>query len=354
MLAPFFFLFLQPMEFTASQIAAILNGKVEGDENITISKLSKIEEGETGGISFLANPKYTNYIYTTKASVVIVNDSFIPEKAISCTLIKVPDAYQAFTQLLSYYNQLKNEKIGVEKPSHISESARMGEQVYVGAFAYIGENVKIGKNVKIYPQVYIGDDCSIGDNTIFYAGVKVYSDSVIGSDCILHANAVVGSDGFGFAPNKNGTFDKIPQIGNVIIGDRVEIGAETTIDRATFGSTELKDGVKLDNHIQIAHNVVIGENTVIAAQTGIAGSTKIGKNCMIGGQVAIAGHISIPDNVKMGAKTGVASSPKEGAILQGSPAMNYRDYFRSSAIFRNLPKLKQQVDNLTKKIKENE
>ena len=336
------------MEFTASQIATLLKGTVEGDPTVKVSKFSKIEEGEKGGISFLANAKYINYIYDTKASVVIVNNTFIPEKPVSCTLIRVPDAYQAITQLLTYYQQRRADKTGVESPSFISKTASVGDNLYVGAFAYIGENVKIGHNVKIYPHVYIGDNSRIGDNTVLFAGAKIYSESVIGKDCIIHANAVIGSDGFGFAPTENGDYNKIPQIGNVIIEDNVEIGAETTIDRATMGSTILKKGVKLDNHIQVAHNVVIGENTAIAAQTGIAGSTKIGKNCMIGGQVAIAGHIQIPDNVKVGAKAGIASSPKEGAVLQGSPAMNVKDFYRSSAIFRKLPELKRQIDSLTK------
>lgn len=345
----YFFLFLQLMKFTASQIASILNGKIEGDENISVSKLSKIEEGEVGSISFLSNVKYTNYVYSTKASIVLVNDDFVPEKPITCTLIKVKDAYQAFTQLLTYYNQAKGEKSGVEEPNFISKSAKIGQNLYLGAFAYIGENVTIGDNVKIYPQVYIGDNSIIGNNTTLFAGTKVYTDCKIGDDCILHANVVIGSDGFGFAPKENGEYDKIPQIGNVEIGNNVEIGAETTIDRATLGSTKIGNGVKLDNHIQVAHNVVIGENTAIAAQTGIAGSTKIGKNCMIGGQVAIAGHITIPDNVKVGAKSGIASSPKSGAVLQGSPAMNLRDFYRSAAIFKILPELKKQVDVLTKK-----
>ncbi len=338
------------MEFTATQIATLLNGKIEGDQNVTVSKFSKIEEGEKGSISFLANIKYTGYIYETKASIVLVNDTFTPDKPISCTLIKVPDAYQAITKLLTFYNQNKTEKSGIEKPSFIAESAKIGNDIYLGAFAYIGNKVRIGNNVKIYPHVYLGDNVTIDDNTVLYSGVKVYSDCVVGKNCIIHAGAVIGSDGFGFAPTEKGDYNKIPQIGNVIIGNSVEIGAGTTIDRATMGNTLIKDGVKLDNLIQIAHNVVIGEHTAIAAQTGIAGSTKIGKNCMIGGQVAIAGHIMIPDNVKVGAMAGVASTPKEGAILQGSPAMNYKDFYRASAVFKILPDLKRQLDSLTKKI----
>jgi len=342
------------MKFTASQIAAILNGKIEGDENITVSKLSKIEEGEKGSISFLSNVKYTNFIYNTKASIVIVNNDFKPEKSISATLIKVDDAYQAFTQLLTYYNQVKLEKIGIESPSFISETAKIGNDPYIGAFAYIGENVKIGNNVKLYPQTFIGDNVTIGDNSVLFPGVKIYSESIIGVDCIIHANVIIGADGFGFAPTGDGDYNKIPQTGNVIIGNKVEIGSGTTIDRATLGSTKIGDGVKLDNLIQVAHNVVIGDNTVIAAQTGIAGSAKIGKNCMIGGQVAVAGHITIPDNVRIGATSGVASSPKkEGVILQGSPAIAMRDFYRSAAVFKILPELKRQVDILTKKLNQN-
>ena len=342
------------MKFKASQIAAILNGTIEGNEDVFVSKLAKIEEGEKGSISFLSNVKYTNFIYNTKASVVIVNDDFKPEKNISATLIRVKDAYQAFTQLLTYYNQAKLDKKGIENPSYISKTATIGNEPYIGAFAYIGENVKLGNNVKIYPQVYVGDNVSIGDNTTLFSGVKVYAESVIGNDCILHANAVVGADGFGFAPTEDGNFIKIPQTGNVIIGNKVEIGSQTTVDRATLGSTILRDGVKLDNLIQIAHNVVIGENTVIAAQTGVAGSAKVGKNCMIGGQVAIAGHITIPDNVKIGATSGVASSPKkEGVTLQGAPAMEMRDFYRSAAVFKILPELKKQIDTITKKLNQN-
>jgi len=340
------------MKFTASQIAAILNGKIEGDEQISISTLSKIEEGKKGSISFLSNSKYTNYIYSTEASIVIVNEDFRPEKTINATLIKVADAYQAFTKLLTYYNKVKLDKSGIENPSFVSKTASIGKDSYIGAFAYLGENVKIGDNVKIYPHVYIGDNSVIGDNTTLFSGVKIYSESVLGANCIIHANAIIASDGFGFAPTENGDYNKIPQTGNVSIGDNVEIGAGTTIDRATLGSTRIENGVKLDNLIQIAHNVVVGENTVIAAQTGIAGSTKIGKNCMIGGKVAIAGHIAIPDGVKIGATSGVSASPKkEGAILQGSPAIEMRNFYRSAAIFKMLPDLKRQVDTLTKNLK---
>lgn len=342
------------MDFTATQIATLLNGEIIGDKTVTVNKLSKIEEGEKESISFLSNDKYENYIYNTKASIVIINKSFLPKKEIQSTLIKVDDAYIAFTQLLEYYNQVKNNKTGVEKPNFISKSAKIGENHYIGAFSYIGNNAKIGENVKIYPQVYIGDSVTIGANTTLYAGVKVYSETVIGDDCILHSNVVIGSDGFGFAPTKNGDFTKIPQIGNVVIGNKVEIGAETTIDRATLGNTKINDGVKLDNHIQIAHNVIIGKNTVIAAQTGIAGSTRIGENCMIGGQVAIAGHLNIPNNTKIGAKAGIAGNPKkEGLTLQGSPALEIRNFFRSSAVFKQLPELKRQVDILTKKLNNN-
>ena len=341
------------MNFTAKQIAAILNGTIVGNELISVNKLSKIEEGKKGSISFLSNDKYTKYIYNTKASIVIVSDLFTPDYELDTTLVKVKDPYQAFTKLLEYYNKVKLNKIGKETPLFINETAKLGAGHYIGAFAYIGNNVVIGKNVKIFPHVCVGDNVTIKDNCVIYSGCKIYSETQIGNNCIIHAGAVIGSDGFGFAPMDDGTYKKIPQIGNVIIHDNVEIGASTSIDRATLGSTIINKGVKLDNLIQIAHNVVIGENTVIAAQTGIAGSAKIGKNCMIGGQVAIAGHIKLPDNTKLGAKTGIATNLKEeGLVLQGSPAMETRGFFRSSVIFRQLPDLRRQIDKLTKEIKQ--
>ena len=337
------------MKFTAAQIAGILEGEVVGNPNAEVYKLSKIEEGIEGSLTFLANPKYANFIYTTAATITIVNNDFIPENELTTTLIKVEDAYQSFSKLLEYYNQVKLMKSGIEQPSVISENVIYGDQLYLGSFSYIGKNVTIGNNVKIYPNCFIGDNVTIGDNCIFFAGVKIYSETVIGSNCNFHSGCVVGSDGFGFAPTEDGTFSKIPQIGNVIIEDDVEIGANTTIDRATLGVTLIRKGVKLDNHIQIAHNVEIGENTVIAAQTGIAGSTKIGNNCLIGGQVGIAGHITIGNNVRVQAQSGVGKNVKDGEILQGSPSFGYADYSKSYVHFRNLPKIVSDIEELKKK-----
>ncbi len=339
------------MKFTATQIASILEGEVVGDPNVEVFKLSKIEEGSEGSLTFLANPKYNNYIYSTKASVAIVNHTFSPELPIATTLIKVADAYKAFSKLLEYYNQVKLMKSGIEQPSVISEQVTYGEGLYLGSFCYIGKNVTIGKNVKIYPNSFIGDNVTIGDNCIFFAGVRVYSESEIGSNCTLHSGTIIGSDGFGFAPKPDGTYDKVPQIGNVIIEDNVEIGSCSTIDRATLGSTIIRKGVKLDNQIQVAHNVEIGDNTVIAAQTGIAGSTKIGKNCMIGGQVGIAGHLTIGDGVKIQAQSGIGKNLKDGETVQGSPAFNYGDYSKSYVHFKNLPKLINELDQIKKELK---
>lgn len=342
------------MEFSAKQIAQIIDGIVEGDENILVSNLSKIEEGTIGTLSFLANPAYTNYIYSTNASIVIVNKSFVLENPVksSCTLIRVENAYESFAKLLELYNQINTEKEGVEQPSFVSSNAKIGENCYIGAFAYIGQNVSIGNHVKIYPHVYIGDNCKIGNNTTLFSGVKIYHDCVIGMNCTIHASTVVGSDGFGFAPNNEGhVFTKVPQIGNVIIEDDVEIGSNSSIDRATLGSTILRKGVKLDNLVQIAHNVEIGENTVIAGLSGIAGSTKVGKNCMIGAQVGVAGHLRIANGVKIAGQSGIGSSiDKEGEILQGSPAFNIGEFKRSYVLFRGLPKLNDKVSDLTKKI----
>lgn len=342
------------MEFSAQQIAALLNGEVQGDENTVVTNLSKIEEGVSKTLSFLANPAYTNYIYTTDASIVIVNKSLVLDKPIksTCTLIRVDNAYESFAKLLELYTQIKGNKVGIEQPSFISTSAVMGADCYVGAFAYIGQNVKIGDNVKIYPHVFIGDNAEIGDDTTLFSGVKVYHECKIGKNCTVHAGTVIGSDGFGFAPNSEGqAFTKVPQIGNVIIEDNVEVGSNTSIDRATLGSTRLKTGVKLDNLVQIAHNVEIGENTVIAGLTGVAGSTKVGKNCMIGAQVGIAGHLKIADGVKIAGQSGIGSSiEKEGEIVQGSPAFNIGDYKRSYVLFRSLPKLNDKISELTKKL----
>ncbi|WBU89143.1 UDP-3-O-(3-hydroxymyristoyl)glucosamine N-acyltransferase [Cellulophaga omnivescoria] len=337
------------MKFTASQIASILEGEVQGDPEITVHTLAKIEEGKAGSLTFLANPKYTPHLYTTKASITIVNKDFLPEKDFTTTLIKVDDAYQSFTKLLTYYDQVKNDKSGIEQPVYVDESASYGENVYLGAFTYIGKNVTIGENAKIYPNVYISDNVTIGDNVSLFSGAKICSDSIIGNNCVIHTGVIIGSDGFGFSPNTDGTFTKIPQIGNVILEDNVDVGAGTTIDRATMGSTIIRKGVKLDNQIQIAHNVEIGENTVIAAQTGIAGSTKIGKNCMIGGQVGIVGHISIGDNVRIQAQSGIGKNIKDNEVLQGSPAMNYGDFNKSYVHFKNLPKIVKGINNIEKK-----
>jgi UDP-3-O-[3-hydroxymyristoyl] glucosamine N-acyltransferase len=337
------------MKFTAKQISEMLNGTVEGDESVIISKLSRIEEGEIEGITFLANPKYTQYIYTTKASVVVVANDFVPEQRLSPTLIRVENPYLSFAVLLEAYNQIKFNKKGISKHSFIHESAVLGQNCYVGEFASIGENVTLGDNVKIYPNSYIGDSVTIGNNTTIFAGVKLYCDTIIGEKCTVHSGAVIGADGFGFAPSGDNNYQKIAQTGNVVIEDNVEIGANTTIDRATLGSTIIRKGVKIDNLIQIAHNVEIGENTVIAAQTGISGSTKIGKNCMIGGQVGIVGHITIADNVKIQAQSGINKSLTiEGEAVQGAPAYNIKEYLKSYVHFKNLPGIVSRLENLEK------
>ncbi|WP_339886840.1 UDP-3-O-(3-hydroxymyristoyl)glucosamine N-acyltransferase [uncultured Flavobacterium sp.] len=337
------------MKFTAEQIAGILNGEVVGNPNAEVYKLAKIEEGTEGSLTFLANKKYINYIYSTLATITIVNIDFVPEQEITTTLIKVEDAYKAFSTLLEYYNQVKLMKSGIEQPSVISENVTYGEGLYLGSFCYIGKNVSIGENVKIYPNTFIGDNVNIGDNCIFFAGVRIYSESEIGNNCTFHSGCIVGSDGFGFAPLEDGTYSKIPQIGNVIIEDNVEVGANTTIDRATLGSTFIRKGVKLDNHIQVAHNVEIDENTVIAAQTGIAGSTKIGKNCMIGGQVGISGHLVIGNGVKIQAQSGIGKSIGDNEVVQGSPAFNYVDFAKSFVHFKNLPNIVNELEELKKK-----
>lgn len=337
------------MIFTAGQIAGILEGELEGNPDIAVHKLAKIEEGEKGSLTFLSNPKYTPHIYTTKASITIVNKDFVPEHHLDTALIKVEDAYESFSKLLEYYDHAKNKRTGIENPSYISESASYGVGLYLGAFAYIGANTILGDNVQIFPNAYVGDNVVLGNNVQVWPGAKICSESVIGNNCIIHSSAVVGSDGFGFAPNKSGEFTKIPQTGNVILEDDVDVGTGTTIDRATLGSTILRKGVKLDNQIQIAHNVEIGEHTVIAAQTGIAGSTKIGKNCMIGGQVGIVGHIVIGDRVRIQAQSGVGRNVKNDEMLQGSPAFKYGDYNKSYVHFKNLPKLSKRINKLEKK-----
>jgi len=339
------------MKFTAAQIAGILEGEVVGNQNAEVFKLSKIEEGTEGSLTFLANPKYINYIYSTQATITIVNNTFEPEQEITTTLIKVEDAYKSFSKLLEYYNQVKLMKSGIEQPSVISEGVTYGSDLYLGTFCYVGKNVPIGDIVKIYPNTFIGDNVTIGDNCVFFAGVRIYSETVIGNRCTIHSGTIIGSDGFGFAPQEDGTYVKVPQIGNVIIEDDVEIGACTTVDRATLGSTVIRKGVKLDNHIQVAHNVEIGENTVIAAQTGIAGTTKIGKNCLIGGQVGFAGHLVIGDGVKIQAQSGIGKNLEAGEVVQGSPAFNYGDFAKSFVHFRNLPKIVSDLEELKNTIK---
>lgn len=340
------------MKIAAEQIASVLEGEIVGNPAIEVSTLAKIEEGTAGSITFLANPRYAQHIYTTQASVVIVNRTFEPEQPVAATLIKVDDAYKAFSKLLEYYNEVKLMKSGIEQPSVISEGVEYGDDLYLGSFCYIGKNVKIGNNVKIYPNTFVGDNVRIGDNTVLFAGVRIYSETVIGEKCTLHAGVIVGSDGFGFAPNADGTFNKVPQIGNVIIEDNVEIGAASTIDRATLGSTIIRQGVKLDNQIQIAHNVEIGENTVIASQSGVAGSTKIGKNCMIGGQVGIVGHITIGDNVRIQAQSGVTKNLENGVAVQGSPALPHGEFLKSYSYFKNFSKIVSDLETVKKKINE--
>ncbi len=337
------------MKFTAAQIANLLHGIVEGNPEAEIYKLAKIEEGTEGSLTFLSNPRYTPFIYSTNASVTIVKDSFQPEERIKTTLIRVKDPYKAFSTLLEHYNQIKLNISGIEEPVYISDSAQYGENIYLGAFAYLGKNVSIGNNVKIYPHTYIGDNVTIGDDTIIFPGVKIYSETTIGKSCIFHGGAVIGADGFGFSPGDTGEYSKVPQIGNVIIGDNVDIGAGTTIDRATLGSTIIGNGVKLDNQIQIAHNVEIGENTAIAAQTGIAGSTKIGRNCLIGGQVGIAGHMKIGNRVKIQAQSGIGRNIEDDEVIQGSPSFNFGDFNKSYVHFKNLPKIVDRINQLEKK-----
>ena len=336
------------MKFSAAQIAGMINGIIEGDPEITISKLSKIEEGEPGSLSFLANPLYTQYIYTTKASIVIVNNSFVAEHPVGATMIRVESADIAFAKLLENYNRIKYDKKGISEHSVISSSASLGINVYIGEFAVIGDRVVIGNNVKIYPHAFIDDNTMVDDNTILFSGVKIYSDNKIGKNCIIHAGSVIGADGFRFN-QQDGRNIKVPQIGNVIIEDDVEIGSNCTIDRATFGSTVIRKGVKLDNLIHIAHNVEIGENTCIAAGTGIAGSVKVGKNCMISGHVSVTNHVTIADGTMLGGATGVSRSlTKPGQAYLGAPALEVSKFRRSIALFRNLPELAERINKLEK------
>ena len=336
------------ISFTAQQIALLIQGKIEGEATAVVKQFGKIESAMPGEISFLANPKYEDFLYTTKASVIIVNESLVLKKKITATLIRVPDAYAAFATLLTKYQEMKNENlVGIQSPSFIASTAKLGEQNFVAAFAYIGENVKTGNNVKIFPNAVIGENVSIGNNVTIHAGVIIYSDCVLGNTITIHAGSIIGSDGFGFAPNADGSYQKIPQLGNVIIEDDVEIGSNTTIDRATIGSTIIKKGVKIDNLIQIAHNVEIGENTVIAAQVGISGSTKIGKGVMMGGQSGTIGHIVIADGIKIAARTGITKDFKEAGItLSGYPAREQSAFLRAQVAQKNLPALEKRVKEL--------
>lgn len=331
----------------------MLDGKLEGNPDVKVSNIAKIEEAGEGMLSFIANPKYEEFIYTTNASILIVNESLVIERPIKSTLIRVKDAYSSFALLLEQYRYLTGNKSGIQQPSYIPASVKMGENVFVGAFAYLGENVVLGNNVKIYPGVYLGDNVIVNNDSILYPGVKVYDNCIVGSRVMLHAGCVIGGDGFGFAPQPDGSYKKVPQIGNVVIHDDVEIGANTTIDRATMGSTVIRKGVKLDNLIQVAHNVDIGINTVIAAQTGVSGSTKIGQNCVIGGQVGMVGHIHIADNTKINAQSGLSKSiTVPNTSLTGSPAYDYKSSLKSQAIFRNLPDLEKRVKELEEMVKQ--
>ncbi len=342
------------MQFTAAQIALIINGKLEGDADVKVGNFGKIEEARTGQLSFLANPKYEEYLYQTRASIVIVNESLELKQAVAATLIRVPDAYSAFATLLAKYQELRTQQLsGIQQPSFIAPSAKLGEGIFVAAFVHIGENVTIGNNVKLFPGVVLGDNVQLGNDCMIHAGVKIYHDCVIGSHVTIHAGTVIGSDGFGFAPLEDGSFKKVPQIGNVVVEDYVEIGANATIDRATMGSTIIKSGAKLDNLIQIAHNVEVGNHTVIAAQSGVSGSTKLGKNVMMGGQSGIAGHLTIADGSRINGQSGVAKSIKEpNTTVTGSPAYDYASTIRSQAIMRNLPQLEKRVKELEKLVQQ--
>lgn len=342
------------MQFSAAQIAMIVGAEVEGDASKAVGSFGKIEEAQEGQLTFLANPKYEEFLYTTKASIIIVNSSQELKEPVSATLLRVPDAYSAFAMLLRRYQEIMTQQLtGIQQPSYLSATARLGDNVFVGAFVYVGENAKIGANVKLFPGVYIGNNVSISDNTILYPGVKVYNDCVIGKNVTIHAGAVIGGDGFGFAPQPDGTFKKIPQIGNVVIEDYVEIGSNSTIDRATIGSTVIHKGAKLDNLIQIAHNVEIGSNTVMAAQAGVSGSTKIGSNVMVGGQAGIVGHLHIADGAKINAQSGVSKSIKvPNVAVTGSPAFDYTSALRSQALSRSLPDMEKRIGELEKLVQQ--
>jgi len=332
----------------------MIQGRIEGDPSLAVGSFGKIEEAVAGQLAFLANPKYEEYLYSTGASIIIINESQELKQALKATLIRVPDAYTAFAALLSKYQELAAQQMtGIQEPSYISKTAKLGDKIFVGAFAYIGENVEIGNNVKIYPQVYLGDHVKVADNSVIYPGVKIYHDCVIGKNVAIHAGTVIGSDGFGFAPQADGSFKKVPQMGNVVVEDNVEIGANASIDRATIGSTIIKAGAKLDNLIQVAHNVEVGHNTVIAAQAGVSGSTKIGNNVMIGGQAGIVGHIQIADGSKINAQSGVSKSIKvPNSAVTGSPAFDYTSALRSQAVSRNLPELEKRIKELEGLVKQ--
>jgi len=341
------------MQFSAAQIAMMINGKVEGNPEAAVGSFGKIEEAQAGQLAFLANPKYEEYLYSTGASIIIVADTQELKQPISATLIKVTDAYTAFATLLDKYQQIKRQQLqGIQQPSYVSASAKIGENVFIGAFVYVGDNAVIANGAKIYPHGFIGDNVQVGENSTLHAGVKIYHECIIGNNVTIHAGTVIGSDGFGFAPQADGSLKKVPQIGNVIIEDGVEIGANTTIDRGTIGSTLIKSGVKLDNLLQIAHNVEVGNNSVIAAQAGISGSTKIGNNVMIGGQVGIVGHIKIADGSKINAQSGVSKSIKiPNSAVTGSPAFDYTAALRSQVAARSLPELEKRVMELEKLVK---
>lgn len=340
------------MEFTAKQIADFLQGEVEGNPDVKVNNFAKIEEGKPGTLAFLSNPKYTHYIYDTKADIVLVNTDFKAEKEIKATLIRVANSYEALAKLLELVEKSKPTKVGIEPMSYIAPTAKMGKEVYVAGFAYVGENVVVGDNSKVFPHVFIGENVVIGNNVTLYSGVKIYAGCKIGDNSIIHAGAVIGSDGFGFAPQADGSYHKIPQMGNVVIEKNVEIGANTVIDRAVMDSTIIREGVKLDNLIQIAHNVEIGKHTVIASQSGVSGSTKIGKNCVFGGQVGLAGHLKVGNNVKLGAQSGIMKNLKENSELIGSPAIPIRDWYKSSVIFGKLPEMYREIAQLKKEINE--
>lgn len=342
------------MEFSASQIAMIIQGKIEGNPETSVHSFGKIEEAQSGQLAFLANPKYEEHLYNTNASIIIINESQELKESVNATLIRVPDAYTAFATLLQAYEQLKaGQMVGIQDHAYVSAKATLGEQVFVGSFTYISDYAKVGNNVKIYPQVFLGANVVLGDNVVIHPGVKIYHDCVIGNNVTIHAGTIIGGDGFGFAPQSDGSYKKVPQIGNVVIEDNVEIGSNCSIDRATIGSTLIRKGAKLDNLIQVAHNVEVGNNTVIAAQTGVSGSTKVGNNVQIGGQAGIVGHITIADGARINAQSGVSKSIKvPNSVVTGSPAFDYTSTLRSQAIFRNLPEMEKRIAELEAVIKQ--